>query len=359
MKKTTSEILERGNNNFDLLRIIAASAVIIYHSFALNPSWGLTDPTKNILTYVTTGGLAVKLFFFISGLLVTNSLLKNKSLVHFIISRAFRIIPALYFVILVPSLFIGPLLTSLSAHEYYSSGLLYEYIFRNLIIDTRYFLPGVSFENTYGFNGSIWTIRYEALCYITLAFLFSIGLHKYTKLSSIICLIIIFEPITPFKGFLFASSDNNGIYLLAPCFALGSLVALHKNSYRPSVWHAVALLIAAVIFHRYEITFSLLVCCSACLFALSLSANRWFIKLKIKNDISYGVYLWGFPIQQILSKYQDLGPVFGITASLFLSYLVASFSWKYIEKPAITLGKKISSSFVYSLPQEKNRPTDS
>lgn len=201
LKKTTSEILERGNNNFDLLRIIAASAVIIYHSFALNPSWGLTDPTKNILTYVTTGGLAVKLFFFISGLLVTNSLLKNKSLVHFIISRAFRIIPALYFVILVPSLFIGPLLTSLSAHEYYSSGLLYEYIFRNLIIDTRYFLPGVSFENTYGFNGSIWTIRYEALCYITLAFLFSIGLHKYTKLSSIICLIIIFEPITPFKGF--------------------------------------------------------------------------------------------------------------------------------------------------------------
>ncbi|WP_320738516.1 acyltransferase family protein, partial [Enterobacter roggenkampii] len=150
MKKTTSEILLRKNNNFDLLRIIAATAVIVYHSFAINPSWNITDPTKLLLTYVTTGGLAVKVFFFISGLLVTNSLIRNKSLLHFLISRAFRILPGLYFVILLPSLVIGPLLTKLSINEYFTSPLLIEYIFHNLIIDTRYFIPGVGFDNPYG-----------------------------------------------------------------------------------------------------------------------------------------------------------------------------------------------------------------
>ena len=63
--------------------------------------------------------------------------------------------------------------------------------------------------------------------------------------------------------------------------------------------------------------------------------------LKVKNDISYGVYLWGFPLQQILSGYHGLGPVIGILAPILLTYSVALLSWKYIEKPAMRLGKTL------------------
>lgn len=341
MKKTTSEILLRKNNNFDLLRIIAATAVIVYHSFAINPSWNITDPTKLLLTYVTTGGLAVKVFFFISGLLVTNSLIRNRSLLQFVISRAFRILPGLYFVILLPSLVIGPLLTKLPINEYFTSPLLIEYISHNLIIDTRYFLPGVGFDNPHGFNGSIWTIRYEVYCYLVLALLYVVGVYKSKILSNIICFVILFEPITPFKGWLFASSDNNAIYLLAPCFALGSLIAINQGSYKPSAWHALALIVLSFFFRNHEAFFALLICSAACLFSLRLSSYQWFVGLKVKNDISYGVYLWGFPLQQILSGYHGLGPVIGILAPILLTYSVALLSWKYIEKPAMRLGKTL------------------
>lgn len=341
LKKTVSEILKRENNNFDLLRIIAASAVIVYHSFAINPSWGITDPTKNLLTYVTTGGLAVKIFFFISGLLVTNSLIKNKSLLHFAISRSFRILPGLYFVIILPSLLIGPLITKLPLSDYFTSPILAEYIFHNLIIDTRYFLPGVGFDNPHGFNGSIWTIRYEFYCYLFLALLYFFGVYKSKLLSNIICIVIIFEPITPFKGLLFASSDNNAIYLLAPCFALGSIIAINQKLYKPSFCHALALIVLSLLFRNNEEFFALFICSAACLFSLRLSSCRWFVALKVKNDISYGVYLWGFPLQQILSRYHELGPVIGIVAPLFVTYFIALLSWRLIEKPAMRTGRKL------------------
>ncbi|EFE7249463.1 acyltransferase family protein [Escherichia coli] len=341
MKKTTSEILKRENNNFDLLRIIAATAVIIYHSFAINPSWGIIDPTKILLTYVTTGGLAVKVFFFISGLLVTNSLIRNKSLLHFAISRAFRILPGLYAVVILPSLIIGPLLTKIPLSEYLASPLLAEYVFHNLIIDTKYFLPGVGFDNPYGFNGSIWTIRYEIYCYIVLALLYFVGVYKSKALSNIICIAIIFEPITSFKGLLFASSDNNAIYLLAPCFALGSLIAINQQSYKPSFWHPFALIILSLLFRNNEEFFALFICSAACLFSLRLSSCRWFVALKVKNDISYGVYLWGFPLQQVLSRYHELGPAIGILAPLLVTYVIALLSWRLIEKPAIRIGRKV------------------
>ncbi|WP_431651375.1 acyltransferase family protein [Enterobacter roggenkampii] len=157
----------------------------------------------------------------------------------------------------------------------------------------------------------------------------------------IICFVILFEPISPFKGWLFASSDNNAIYLLAPCFALGSLIAINQESYKPSAWHALALIILSLFFRDHEAFFALLICSAACLFSLRLSSYQWFVGLKVKNDISYGVYLWGFPLQQILSGYHGLGPVIGILAPIMLTYSVALLSWKYIEKPAMRLGKTL------------------
>ena len=83
--KFVGDVITRDNNNLDLIRLCASISVIVYHSFALNPHWGIIDPVKSFFGYVTTGGLAVKIFFFISGLLVTNSLLTRKSIFQFLI----------------------------------------------------------------------------------------------------------------------------------------------------------------------------------------------------------------------------------------------------------------------------------
>ncbi|WP_447877505.1 acyltransferase family protein [Serratia fonticola] len=339
-----SKIICRDGNNLDLIRLIASLSVIIYHSFALNPQWGLTDPIKNNLTYITTGGLAVKIFFFISGLLVANSIITRRSSLHFILSRFFRIFPGLMLVILGSSFIIGPVFTNLTLLEYITSNELYTYIFKNISLNTQYFLPGVFPDSKYGINGSLWTIRYEVFAYLILLIFFLLGLIKGRLIPSIICILIIVEPVTPFKGLLFASSENSAIYLLAPCFALGVILAVNKSIYISNLFVPAILILLQFLFKGEEAK-SLLICLSACLLALHISSLEVIKKLKLRNDISYGVYLWGFPIQQVYSQTFNLGFISNITLSIITTIFIALISWKLVEKPFIILSKSIFNNY--------------
>lgn len=137
------KLITRDNNNLDLIRLFASISVIIYHSFALNPQWGIIDPVKSLFGYITTGGLVVKVFFFISGLLVTNSLLSRKSILQFITSRSLRVFPGLAFVVTITAFIIGPIFTSLPISEYFKSNQPILYALKNILLETQYFLPGV------------------------------------------------------------------------------------------------------------------------------------------------------------------------------------------------------------------------
>lgn len=339
--KFVGDVITRDNNNLDLIRLCASISVIVYHSFALNPHWGIIDPVKSFFGYVTTGGLAVKIFFFISGLLVTNSLLTRKSIFQFITSRALRVFPGLAFVVIITTFVIGPIFTTLPLSEYLKSNQTILYALKNMILEIQYFLPGVFEKNAYGVNGSLWTIHYEVLAYIILGTLYIIGLGRARWLSSLLCFIIIIEPFMPYKGMLFATSDNNAIYLLAPSFALGSLLAINKNNYKTNIYIPFLLFIVQFIFNS-EVISSLLMCLSTCLFILHISSIRKVIRLNLKHDISYGVYLWGFPIQQIISQNLNTPPIINIAASILLTMAIAFISWLFIEKPSLKLAKKIS-----------------
>lgn len=334
------EVIKRDNNNLDLIRLLASILVIVYHSFALNPQWGITDPVKNSFGYVTTGGLAVKVFFFISGLLVTNSLLSRKSIFQFITSRSLRVFPGLAFVVTITAFIIGPIFTTLPISEYLKSNQVVFYVLKNIILETQYFLPGVFEKNNHGVNGSLWTIHYEVLAYITLGSLYLIGLGKVRWLSSLLCLIIITEPLMPYKGLLFASSDNNAIYLLAPSFALGAFLAINKNNYKTNIYIPFILFISQFIFNS-EVISSLLMCLSTCLFMLHISSMKTVIRLNLKHDISYGVYLWGFPVQQIISQNFTTPPIVNIATSVLFTITIAFASWFFVEKPSLKLAKKI------------------
>ncbi|HHQ6623811.1 TPA: acyltransferase family protein [Serratia fonticola] len=344
--RTASQIISRDGNNLDLIRLLASISVIIYHSFALNPQWGLVDPIKSTFGYVTTGGLAVKVFFFISGILVTNSLITRNSVFHFVVSRTFRILPGLFFVVFLSSFLIGPIFSTLSLREYLFSSEVYSYFINNILLDTKYFLPGVFEANKYGVNGSLWTIRYEIIAYIILLAFFLVGTNKKRLISSLTCIVIIIEPVTPFKGFLFATSDNNAIYLLAPCFALGSLVAINKDYYKSTMFVPMVLFAIQFLFSDEVIKASLM-CFSMCLLSLHIASLNLAKKIKIHNDISYGVYLWGFPVQQILSQYFDFVFIVNVILSIATAMIIAFISWQFIEKPAIELGKRITNKYSF------------
>lgn len=338
-----ADCIQRGKNNLDLIRLIAAYLVIISHAFVINPQPGYHEPLGKFFEEVSFGSIAVKVFFFISGLLVTDSIIKSQNIKTFTISRFFRIFPALIVVVTITALIIGPVVSTLNIQEYFATGDYFRYIVNNIKLNTQFTLSGV-FENNpteASVNGSLWTIRFEVYAYIVLGALFLVGSLKNRVVGSIICLIVILEPMTPFKGILFAIGDYSAIYLLASCFAFGSLFALNKDYIKLGYKTPLGLFLLYFFVQSLVIKLTLLYF-SICYLCLVLSTSKILLKLKLKNDISYGVYLWGFPIQQIYVYYFDLKLIPSQIISIITASMLGYFSFKFIEQPFIQLGRKIS-----------------
>jgi peptidoglycan/LPS O-acetylase OafA/YrhL len=83
------------------------------------------------------------------------------------------------------------------------------------------------------------------------------------------------------------------------------------------------------------------------LLLLLISIQPWFLKLRPTNDLSFGIYLWGFPIQQlIIYFFPEINLYFYLLISILLSIFVAFLSWFFVEKKAISYGKKYSVRFL-------------
>ena len=136
------EILNE-NNNLDIFRVIAAIMVIYGHAYALLPTTGPGDLLTGLLGFDYSGSLAVKIFFFLSGLVVTNSLLTKRHLARFLVARFFRIWPALAFTLLVSAFLLGPLLSEQFPAEYFSNKKVLAYFYKGLSMNIKYELPGV------------------------------------------------------------------------------------------------------------------------------------------------------------------------------------------------------------------------
>jgi len=344
-----SQFLQRGHNNLDLIRIACAFFVIYSHSFALSPAPGSNDILYSItlLGYVSFGGVAVKAFFLISGLLVTNSLLGNGNITHYIASRFFRVYPAYLVVIVAFALIIGPWLSSLSAGDYFLSRETRHYIIRTLKFNVQYTLPGVFSHNTLtAVNGSLWTIPMEvkAYLYLLVIYLVSLIFGPYKKVFiALISLAVLIEPFTPFKGVLISKSDDPSIYLLYPFFSIGCLLAIAKDKITTTSFLMLAVIALLLFFLiKDDLSKTALFYLFSSFLLLYLSSLSFINKINIKNDISYGIYLWAFPIQQTVASFIIASPYINILLSAVISSLFAYASFRLIERPAMQFGKKLT-----------------
>src|SRR4051794_30245974 len=152
---------------FNLLRLSAAMAVLFSHSFELAPSAGWPEPLRHFSGGQTTiGGTAVYIFFIISGFLVTASYQKSQDVLDFVLKRALRVLPALAIVIVLTAFVLGPIMTTLPLTDYFSAEKFRSYLLNALTFGEDS-LAGV-FEDLpakASVNGSLWTLRYELICY--------------------------------------------------------------------------------------------------------------------------------------------------------------------------------------------------
>ncbi|MGX9774583.1 acyltransferase family protein [Janthinobacterium aestuarii] len=344
---TISNLLLRGNNNFDIMRLAAALMVIVGHAYPIVGEKNLHDPLLGILHFDYSGSLAVKFFFFLSGLLVTDSLLKDSSPIKFLTRRALRVFPGLILCVFLSISLFGLILTTLPVREYLLSRETIGYFFGNItLLDIRWRPAGVLMDHPFGLNGSLWTLPVEFKFYIVLALTSLFGIIHRRNIFSMALLGIIFVSFFGAAANTIFGGGEEARYLPG-CFALGALAAVYKEKV---LVHAYGVVCVWVMFFIAKtpvaaIPQGILIPVFYIAFFYSvlwISSLKSVKKLRLKSDLSYGIYLYGFPVQQTIFYYFPNESVyFNQLISAFFATVFAWFSWHFVEIKCIALGRNI------------------
>jgi len=326
-------------NSLDLLRLVAATLVLYSHQHALT---GLNEPS--FFGWNTFGGAGVTIFFFLSGMLVWSSWERDPDVKRFFMRRSLRIFPALWVVVLATVFLLGPVFSNLSAEDYFASSQTWRYLSTALLV-VRNVLPGVFADNPYpmAVNGSLWTLPVEFLCYVSVAFLCGIKFVPKGLVSGISLLFfIVLAALAPtLIGSRFAPHfDMVAVFWWGVFYAYCSnFLTLPATPHRRLILAlgCIALAVYASIGPR-GVDRTALLAFSAVLVHVGLRVTSGARLTDRLGDLSYGMYIFAFPVQQVLAQWGQgrgwsLGVSFGL--SLALTGAFAYVSWHLVEKRAL------------------------
>jgi peptidoglycan/LPS O-acetylase OafA/YrhL len=352
------EALKGKSNSLGLIRLVLASVVIFDHAFPLggfgqDPIWGLTRSQASL------GSIAVAGFFAISGYLIAKSGMSG-DVVQFMWRRTLRIFPAYWLVLAITAFLIAPFIWLGDGHDLWSyftwgGNGPFNYITANwtLNIGTYGIHDLLTTTTPYGqliagsaLNGSIWTLIYEWNCYLIIAVLVAFGVMRNARI--VVPLIAAFFFIMqvaaivdlPSVALIFPLLADTHSISLGMTFFFGSVLAIYSKQVpfddRLGVLSGLVLLLSL----RYG-GFSTVGTAAGVYFVMYLGARlpkqvHW---IGARNDYSYGIYIYGFLVQQVIAYlgWYRLGyfPFVGI--ALVLSFGLAWISWHLVEKRAMAL----------------------
>lgn len=300
--------------------------------------------------WMPLGPVAVYIFFAISGYLISVSWSRDSHFIRFIFKRALRIFPGLMMCILLTIFILGPVTTTLPLSDYFKSPETRAYA-KNMLLYVDYTLPGVFETNTYprAVNGSIWSLPVEFAMYLIFACLAFILRGQWMHRAGVIILMALFFIANYYIGLSTMVVYAFPIQYLAICglyFFMG--VSMHQwNLLRfLSTPNLIAIIIIWLSSSRWPVLFEYAsyILLPFLTIAFGTGASKAFIWLD-KHDYSYGVYIYAFPVQQLISFYFfNYGFRFGIVASATLTLCLAALSWHWIEKPALKYKKIFKTS---------------
>jgi peptidoglycan/LPS O-acetylase OafA/YrhL len=343
---------------FDFARITLAISVIAIHAqtIATGDNWF----SSRVMWFPEYAILVM--FFALSGFLITGSA-QRLSLRDFMINRGLRIFPALAVEVGFSAFVVGSLTSDLPIADYFSRIQTYHYL-TNIVGWINYYLPGVFEKNPKAVvNGSLWTVPYELGCYAIMGSLMIFkALGRRATALIILAAFLLMGFISPlivqalgshgiadqvlrcvfidrgsklYVAFLFgivAYLYRERIPYDRRIFGLCSIFCIGLSLLRPAVWMTVPLLNALVAPAVIYIT-------------IFIGATR-VPRLPVygMGDYSYGIYLYAYPIQQMVRTYLPFAknPVAGFSVSLILVTFFAMFSWHFIEKPLLKQRKRFS-----------------
>jgi peptidoglycan/LPS O-acetylase OafA/YrhL len=333
-------------NGFGALRLLFAGLVILSHS----PEMMTGDRSRELLTSLfgtmSFGDLAVDCFFLISGYLITGSMLRNSQ--GYLWRRVLRIYPA--FVICTGSclFLVAPLgggnLAALSAQSWEKLAV-HMLLLQSPRIDSVF--PGTHYP---ALNGSMWTIAYEFRCYLLSYLLGRLSLLKSRRFVLALCAaaLIVFVislrlPPSHTHGALeMAFGDPHDTLRLTAAYLVGTGIKVANPPLRADYAAIAAVALAGLLFVPVLAEASLLVLGGYALFTVAFQFNgRWFRTLNSKDDISYGLYLYAWPIGKLIFWYVPTINVWlHVAITLVISLAAGWLSWQLIEKRFLALGHR-------------------
>ena len=343
--KFDDQLMRAEANNLTLVRVVLASAVIYTHCYWLL-SGRMGEDDLSFLLGAPVSAYAVDGFFFLSGFLVYASLRRSAGVADFLLARLVRLWPAL-------ALSVG--ITVIAGYAFtvdradYFSGATAKFLANNLsFIAPAYNLTGVICDGRpCTINGSLWTLPWEARCYLLLGGLALLGLAREKMMVRIVL------PATLIGALLWdvvAVRDAAGgligrdalyypdmadrLWLL---FALGAAAHIFREKIRLS-WMALgALFIINVLAHQAGMGLHLravfvgyaLLCFGFLTARRRAVSGRW-------HDYSYGMYIYAFPVMIALGEWREWGSHLTLAAVTALATLpFAILSWHLVERPAL------------------------
>ena len=339
-------IADRRENNFNLLRMIAAGAVSISHAYPISLGAGAGEPLSKALS-MSLGTLAVVTFFAISGFFISQSFENRSSLLAFCAARVLRIYPGLLVVLLFTVLVIGPIFTSLTVHAYFTDGETISYITNNLSLKwLQYGLPGVFTQNPYpmAINGSLWSLFYEVVCYGMIVALGALGFTarsgKFFVFLTVYVLIYFGSDLPlPLHNYLTEHRAFENLRDLTYPFVVGMVVYHFRQFLITNLLIAMCVAAGGIALLLYQSPFfreAFVLFWSLLIFYLGYLP---FKLLKIYNrlgDYSYGMYIYAFPCEQIgAALWPGISPIALIAVTLPATLAFATLSWHFIERRAL------------------------
>ncbi|MEP6897522.1 MAG: acyltransferase [Rhodanobacter sp.] len=328
-------------NNFDGLRLIAASMVLFSHQFVI---LGAPEPAPFGDSF---GALAVMMFFVMSGYLVAESWYHDPHLMRFALRRLLRIWPALVVATIAIAL-AAAAVTTLPLHEYLGAATG-RFVIANAEFRTVHPLPGVFATsppnaNLSSVNASWWTIPMEAHCYAYLAIMGLIGLRR-RWVSIVAFLLVLLMYLKTLPGHARADAfDNISDYYIA--FFMTGVCARQFAGELRRAWVVVLgagilCVAAAVVFHQHRLgEWAVMSPLTLLLGARSTPGIRSAARF---GDLSYGIYLYAYFVQQLSVRVWPAVPSYSATVAVALiaTVLLAWCSWHLVEAPALRLKRHL------------------
>lgn len=348
---TLAAYAAKDRNSYGVVRLLAALSVVYTHSFGVVGGWSTPEPLV-ASTGMSLGAHAVHVFFALSGFMVAASFERSAGVVDFVLARVLRIMPAMIVVNLLIVVAGGLFLTSAAAIDYWTLDNAGRFFTRTVLtFSVGVPLLGVFADNPVpgAINIPIWTIRFEVIAYASLLVLLTamaaVQLTGMRRLWPVLAILVVSAAVLSGAPDAESFSFVDQLARFAFAFYLGVAAWIMRD--RLPVSLPILLLVGAgaalAIWAGSLLSYPLMILAVAYgSFWLGSFQMGWLQRWTTGTDLSYGVYITGFFVQQWLAAaLPGLNSYGNAFVATLIVLLVAWLSWTFVERPALGLRRRL------------------